>query len=51
MYRKDRRELLKDGKPGDSEREKEYTDKISKYSKIYNKTLKSIQKENSRFGY
>lgn len=51
MYRKDRRELLKDGKPGNSEREKEYTDKISKYSKTYNKTLKSIQKENSHFGY
>ena len=52
MYRKDRRELLKNSKP-DTEKHlsKRYYDGLVKHSKTYKKTLDSIEKEKSHFNY
>ena len=52
MYRKDRRELLKNSEPDENNQySKRYYDGLKKYSKTYQKIKDSIEKEKSYFDY
>ena len=52
MYRKDRRELLKNSEPDENNQySKRYYDGLKKHSKTYQKIKDSIEKEKSYFNY
>ena len=52
MYRKDRRELLKNSEPDENNQySKRYYDGLKKYSRTYQKIKDSIEKEKSYFDY
>ena len=52
MYRKDRRELLKNSEPDENNQySKRYYDDLKKHSKTYQKIKDSIEKEKSYFDY